>query len=115
MERLASATKVPLYWLITGEREPMGLKEMFEVFRAEVAAGAEPGEVWERLTGEPMSPDERAILAGQADVLREYLRGPGGVRWAALDQDEQEAVSRLVELLGRNRSAASLENGGSAE
>lgn len=106
LTQLARLVDRSLYWLVTGKEEPMSIEAMLGKFREEVAAGGDPSEVWERLAGKPMLPGERAILTGRADELREYLRGPEGADWAALDQDEREAVSRLVQLLVRSRSTA---------
>jgi transcriptional regulator with XRE-family HTH domain len=109
LRRLAAVTGRSLYWLVTGRPDPadpwLCLSDSLGAFRTGMKDGRSSVEVWEKILERRLSDEEREAVNVDPEGLRDYLAGSAEQDWAVLDDEERQAISRLVHLLQRNKRA----------
>lgn len=125
----AEAVKVSVDYLV-GQEGPMGPAGSLQEWRLRFAdllrQGVSPDEAIDRITGpsyldaeslvlpdSEMTAEERAILKGSAEAMREVLEHHSGGRWEELTVDQRAAVLQLIEVMVQgNRGEAGGEDAG---
>lgn len=104
---------VSVAYLLTGGEEAMGpsgtLQEWRLRFAELIRQGAEPLEAIDRITGPQttrvegwdLTPEEREVLESSGPEMRARLEEASGGHWDDLNEEQREAVVRLVETMAK--------------